>query len=176
MRNQKTFWICLSMVGMAGFLPGLSEAQTTTRVSVDTQGGDPNSDIHDPVFSGDRRFVAFESWASNLVAGDLNGLEDVFVYDRQTGTTTRVSANLQGGDSNGRSAYLYSNVVGPSLRGDARYIAFYSEASNLVAGDGNNFIDIFVRDRGLAAVADRGRSDVDGDGKADLLWRSANNG
>lgn len=116
------------------------QAGTTTRVSVNQQGGDPDGASVRPVLSADGRFVAFESDATNLVAGDGNGTWDIFVYDREMGTTTRVSTGQQGGDSNGGSS-------NSAITADGRYVAFDSVASNLVAGDANGTLDIFVYDR-----------------------------
>ncbi len=113
----------------------------TERVSVDSNGaqGNTNSDV--PSISADGRCVAFESFASNLVAGDTNGCPDIFVHDRQNGTTERVSI-----DSNGAQGNNDSNWV-PSISADGRYVAFQSYATNLVVGDTNNTYDVFVRDR-----------------------------
>jgi len=114
---------------------------TTTRVSVDSAGTQGNSYSYTPSISADGRYVAFLSNASNLVAGDTNASWDIFVHDRQTGTTTRVSVDSTGTQGNGASAYH------PSLSADGRFVAFLSEASNLVAGDTNGRSDIFVHDR-----------------------------
>ena len=78
--------------------------------------------------------------ASNLVAGDTNGAEDVFVHDRQTGQTTRVSVASDGAQGNGDSTYA-------RLSADGRYVVFQSSASNLVPGDTNGVDDVFVHDR-----------------------------
>ena len=93
-----------------------------------------------PSISADGRFVAFESLASNLVPGDTNGVGDVFVHDRQTGTTERVSVSSAGTQGNGDSAV-------PSISADGRFVAFVSVASNLVPGDTNGRLDVFVHDR-----------------------------
>lgn len=92
-----------------------------------------------PALSGNGRYVAFESAASNLVAGDTNGISDVFVKDTVTGSTTRVSVA-----SNGTQANLGSRT--PALSFDGRHVAFVSDATNLVPGDTNGFDDVFVRD------------------------------
>jgi Tol biopolymer transport system component len=113
----------------------------TTRVSVSSNGTQGDSGSYDPSISADGRFVAFYAYASNLVFGDTNGLEDIFVHDRQTGVTERVSApTTGGGQSKGESYY-------PSISADGRYVAFWSYASNLVLGDTNGCDDVFVRDR-----------------------------
>lgn len=118
---------------------------TTTRVSVDSSGNQGNSDSSDSVISGDGRYVAFRSSASNLVAGDTNSSDDIFVYDIQTGATTRVSVDSSGNQGNGDSD-------DPAISGDGRYVAFESFADNLVTGDTNNGGDIFVHDRGTGAT------------------------
>ena len=95
--------------------------------------------------SGDGRFVAFESDATNLVPGDTNGATDVFVRDNGTGTTTRVTVDSTGAQANRGSNYS-------ALSSDGRFVAFVSDATNLVTGDTNNVIDVFVRDRQLGVT------------------------
>jgi Tol biopolymer transport system component len=112
----------------------------TERVSVDSAGNEGNSLSGSPAISADGRFVAFQSSASNLVTGDTNGWSDIFVHDRQTGITERVSVDSAGNQGNAGSWY-------PAIRADARYVAFESEATNLVPGDNNGWFDIFVHDR-----------------------------
>ena len=112
----------------------------TTRVSVASDGTQGNSASDKPSISSDGRYVAFKSTATNLVSGDTNGFIDVFVHDRQTGQTTRVSLASDSTQGNGDS---YS----PSISADGRYVAFRSSASNLVSGDTNGTSDIFVHDR-----------------------------
>ncbi len=118
------------------FVRDLATGQTT-RVSVDTEGKEANSGSWTPCISRDGRYVAFESWATNLVDGDSNALEDVFVHDRVTGETIRVSVDSSGNEGN-------SGSWGPSLSPDGRLVAFESKASNLVEGDTNDRQDIFV--------------------------------
>ncbi|MCB9433502.1 MAG: PD40 domain-containing protein [Ardenticatenaceae bacterium] len=113
---------------------------TTSRVSVDSSGNEGNGHSYNPSISGDGRFVAFRSYASNLVSGDTNGSYDVFVHDRQTGTTSRVSVDSSGNEGNGSSH-------SPSISGDGRFVAFSSEASNLISSDTSGTFDIFVHDR-----------------------------
>jgi Tol biopolymer transport system component len=117
---------------------------TTARVSVSSAGQQGNSGSAKPAVSADGRYVAFVSLASNLVPGDTNGVPDVFVRDRSTGQTTRVSvssAEAQGDDE--------SNFETPAISADGRYVAFSSYASNLV-GPGKDYpysSDVFLRDR-----------------------------
>lgn len=110
------------------------------RVSVSDAGEGGNGDSESPSLSSDGRFVTFSSTASNLVAGDNNGTQDIFVYDRQEKRTTRVSVNDEGEEANGRSS-------SPSLSSDGRYVTFESDGSNLVTEDDNEASDIFVYDR-----------------------------
>jgi hypothetical protein len=112
----------------------------TTRVSVDSVGLQGNQNSQCPSLSADGNQVAFDSNANNLVSGDTNGVWDVFVHDRVTGKTTRVSVDSAGVQGNKISRY-------PSLSADGRYVAFHSSADNLVAGDTNNVWDVFVHDR-----------------------------
>ena len=113
---------------------------TTTRVSLDSNGTQANGTSLSPSISADGRFVAFESYASNLVADDSNENADIFVHDRQTGETQRVSVpnNLSLGEDGDSS--------NPTISADGRYVAFESVASNLVADDTNDETDIFVHD------------------------------
>lgn len=112
----------------------------TTLAGVLSEDGQANGSVEMPSISGDGRYIAFQSTASNLVTDDNNGREDVFVHDREAGTTTRVSASSDGAQGNQYSRY-------PAISADGRYIAFESAASNLVADDANDNIDIFVHDR-----------------------------
>jgi Tol biopolymer transport system component len=111
----------------------------TTRVSLGV-GAEPDGDSGDVTISADGRWVAFLSRASNLVVGDTNDHEDVFVHDRLTGNTTRVSLGPGVVQGNGDSG-------DPAISADGRLVAFSSAASNLVAGDTNGQRDVFVHDR-----------------------------
>jgi len=131
-------------------------AGTTERVSTGSAGVEGNAQSYESSISADGRWVAFTSLASNLVPDDTNGLEDVFVRDRQAGTTGRVSL-----DSTGAEAELQS--VSPSVSADGRYVAFDSPAANLVPRDTNNVHDVFLRDReqsGFASLCSPGLSGV----------------
>ena len=115
-------------------------AGTTTRLSVTSAGAQSTGSSNDPRISADGRYVAFSSFASNLVAGDTNATTDVFVRDRQNATTTRVSVGAGGAQSNAQSH-------SPGISADGRYVAFVSYGTNLVSGDTNNAADVFVRDQ-----------------------------
>ena len=116
------------------------KSSRTTRVSVSSTGRQGNGGSVEPSISTGGRFVAFASDASNLVRGDTNGTADLFVHDRVTGKTTRVSVSSRGGQANGESA-------GATVSASGRFIAFTSDATNLVAGDTNRATDVFLHDR-----------------------------
>jgi Cadherin-like/Domain of unknown function (DUF4114) len=123
------------------------------KVSVNSSGVAANSASGDyldhgrmdaAVISGDGRYVVFKSNATNLVAGDTNGLNDVFVRDRQTGTTQRVSLDKDGNQlSDGSYDYGFYNL---QLSEDGRYLSFNSKTPNLVAEDTLKTDDVFIRD------------------------------
>jgi WD40 repeat protein len=115
-----------------------------------TQG---NLDSERPSISADGRFVAFGSLADNLVLGDTSGTVDIFVPDRRTGTAERVSISSDRRQGNQASGLL-NGMAGPSISDDGRYLAFDSEASNLVPLDTNGTADVFVHDR-LAGTTER---------------------
>ncbi|MCX6953748.1 MAG: Ig-like domain-containing protein [Verrucomicrobia bacterium] len=125
---------------------------TTVLVSQSSAGVAGNGNSIQGVISGDGKYVAFASNASNLVAGDTNGLRDVFLRDLAAGTTIRVSVGPAGVQS--VTSPIGGDSRSPSINSDGRYIAFSSEAPNLVTGDTNGIADIFVYDR-VAATTSR---------------------
>jgi len=153
--------------------PGVASADpgpTTTLVSVSSAGtqGDGNSTLSAAGgastaggVSADGRFVVFESSSTNLVPNDLNGRKDVFLRDLQLGTTTLLSVNVLGLPGNGDSTW-------PSISDDGRFIAFASDASDLVAGDANFTTDVFVRDRtaGTTVLASVSLTGTTGNGRS----------
>lgn len=114
-------------------------AQSTSRVSVASGGGQADLASNVPSISADGRFVAFWSNATNLVPGDTNGVSDAFLHDRQLGTTVLLSVDSSGVQGNG---YCYD----PVLSADGHLAVFRSASTNLVPGDTNGTDDIFVRD------------------------------
>ncbi|WP_197455925.1 S8 family serine peptidase [Stieleria neptunia] len=120
-------------------------SDTIERVSVTDSGGTGNGHSSKPSISADGRYVAFSSSATNFVPGDTNNRHDVFVFDRSTSTIERISTNDAGaqGDNTSNSA---------AISADGQYVAFASNASNLVAGDTNGEYDIFVYDRSTDKV------------------------
>ena len=122
----------------------------TERVSVASDGTQGNQGSFWPSISADGRYVAFASYATNLVAGDTNNAEDFFVHDCLTGITERVSVGSGGTQGDRRSG----NFSSTSVSADGRYVAFWSESTNLVPGDTNERPDVFVRDR-VTGVTER---------------------
>jgi Tol biopolymer transport system component len=120
------------------FVRDLQTSQTT-RVSVNSSGVEGNNLSTNPGVSGDGRYVIFSSTASNLVPNDTNAAYDVFVHDRQTGQTTRVSLDSSGNQGSGDSSWGV-------ISADGRFVAFESAAPDLVANDANGVPDIFLRD------------------------------
>jgi Tol biopolymer transport system component len=111
----------------------------TTRQSVSASGVQADLNSYAPAISADGRWLAFESFADNLVGGDTNRSEDVFERDLQTGHMTRVSVA-----NDGRQADKMSSS--PAVSADGRYVAFDSWGRNLTADDRNEWSDVFVRD------------------------------
>lgn len=116
------------------------QAGTTERVSVDSSGVEGDDASYGTAISDDGRYVVFDSQATNLVPADTNDESDVFVHDRQTAETTRVSVSsggVQGDDQSWRA----------TISADGRYVAFESWATNLVDDDSTTLADVFVHDR-----------------------------
>jgi Tol biopolymer transport system component len=120
-------------------LPGAARSATTTTILVsratDPAGASSNSSW--PALSADGRYIAFSSWASNLVPGDTNGQSEIFVRDLKLGVTSLVSVASDGTQANNTS-------FTPAISADGNMIAFRSDASNLVPGDTEGHTDIFV--------------------------------
>lgn len=165
----------------------LGETKRVSVSSVGAQGNDAsgleNSWPHWKTLSisSDGDIVAFESSASNLVAGDTNGKKDIFIHNLKSGVTQRVSVSTQGIECN-------VECIRPSLSSDGASIAFASEANNLVPGDTNNAKDVFVRDINAAittrvSVSSAGTQsnaysdfpDMSGDGRFIAFQSYANN-
>jgi Tol biopolymer transport system component len=117
------------------------------RVSISSSGDPAQGFTTPPAISGDGRVVAFAAGASNLVPDDTNGQLDVFVHDRLTGTTERVSVDSAGGQADGQSigpGIRGGTAFGPSVSADGRLVAFDSIATNLVGGDTNTCDPFFL--------------------------------
>ena len=158
-----------------------TQTNSTSRVSLSSTSAEADSDSQNPAISGDGRYVAFASLATNLVTGDTNNAWDIFVHDRQTGQTSRVSVASGGTEGNGESR-------SPAISADGRYVAFRSLASNLVTNDTNNGNDIFVHDTqtghtsrvsiasdGTEANDDSGGVAISADGRFVTFYSAATN-
>jgi Tol biopolymer transport system component len=146
---------------------------TTERVSVGPDGKAADGISHSPSISADGRFVAFGSFAANLVPGDTNHASDVFVRDRQLGTTERVSVGPDGAQAEGGE--FFGSYV-PSISADGRFVAFESFATNLVPGVTER--GIFVRDRKIGTTEFVGPGDevsISADGRFVAFRSSATN-
>lgn len=140
------------------------ETGITELVSVDSSGNQGNADSGGyvpPSIAADGRFVAFKSFATNLVPGDTNGgcdnsgygvannnCPDIFVHDRQTGNTERVSVDSAGNQAQCPVEHAYGDCNdGLAISATGRFVAFVSHATNLVSGDTNATKDVFIHDR-----------------------------
>ena len=147
--------VCRTMVALVSLVfAGAAYAAPKAdpvRISVDNNGFQGNGPSDTPWLSADGRYVAFISAASNLVAGDTNRALDVFVHDRQTRTVERVSVSslgIQGDADSGRLGIaLFAFCERVMISANGRWVAFASNASNLVSGDTNSTGDVFVQDR-----------------------------
>jgi flagellin-like hook-associated protein FlgL len=141
-----------------GFLQD-TQTGTVVRLSVSTAGVEGNSATNSIAISDDGNYAAFYSTATNLVIGDANVQNDVFIRNIQAGTTELVSVSSAGVQSNGQSD-------GESISADGRYVVFRSDGTNLVAGDANGVSDIFLRDTvaGTTTLISKSSSGVIGNG------------
>ena len=151
------------------------------RISLRTDGTEAEDDSYAPAISADGRYIAFESDADNLVPNDNNGARDIFIHDRDTNKTTRMSVSTDEEEGNFDS-------FAPVVSDDGRYVAFHSYATNLVEDDNNNVPDVFIRDRDLdetylVSVGTDGNPgndasydpDISGSGRFIVFWSYADN-
>ena len=113
---------------------------STTRVSVSSTGREGDNSSYEPDISADGRFVVFASDSANLVPDDRNDLGDIFVHDTQTGETKRINLSTEGIEADDGDSET------PSISADGRFVAFDSEADNLVLNDTNRLYDVFHHD------------------------------
>jgi Tol biopolymer transport system component len=143
-RSPVVVVVATVLLGWGG--PARAGSASTERVSVSSAGVQGDSFSFGPSISANGRYVAFTSFASTLVAGDVMDFYNVFLRDRRTGRTTLVSMSATGTQANRDSGE-------PAISGTGRYVAFESNASDVVAGDTNDTWDVFVRDRGTDTTA-----------------------
>ncbi|MDH5182567.1 MAG: hypothetical protein OEX12_01635 [Gammaproteobacteria bacterium] len=166
----------LLLLGLCAAMP----LQALERVSVSSQNGQANGNSYLVANSADGRYIAFDSDASNLVAGDTNGVRDVFIRDRVSGMLERVSIS-----SSGTQALHISAAAGVSA--DGRYVSFQSRGA-LAPGASDGVYQIYRRDRvrgvtqlvsagsgGVAGNANSMRSSISANGRYILFYSSANN-
>ena len=126
------------------------QTRITTRISLNSSGEQGNDDSITPSISANGRYVAFASSATNLVDGDINSNQDIFLRDLQTGTTTLISPDLPGWDY-----YIYKDSSNPSISADGRYIAYSASLYNnlgTVTGYWVYFPQVFVYDTQTATT------------------------
>lgn len=140
MSSKQSIYSSIVVILLAGASQVSLAAAPTERVSVGPAGAEANGASSNAAVSADGRFVAFSSAASNLVADDANNLVEVFVHDRQSGSTERISLSSSGEVANDSS-------FARAISADGRFVVFVSPATNLVPGDTNADHDVFVRDR-----------------------------
>ncbi len=154
---------------------------TTTRVSLASSGAQGNFLCGLVAISADGSKVAFESSSDNLVSGDTNGTQDIFVHDRVFGTTTRVSVGTGGVEANGWSSE-------PALSGDGNVVAWVTDSTNLDPADTNWYRDVYTRDlltsvttvssvssNGTVGNDESGTPDLSQDGSYLVFWSRASN-
>lgn len=145
-RIRNSAVVLVGLVGALGSVPLQSAGASsgaTELVSISTagqQGNDISGRFAGPAISGDGQAVAFDSIATTLVPNDTNLDADVFVHDRSTNVTERVSVSSSGGQANDFSSR-------PAVDADGDHVVFDSGATNLVPGDTNSGLDVFLRDR-----------------------------
>ncbi|MHB0866812.1 MAG: TolB family protein [Thermoleophilia bacterium] len=155
-RSDGTNLVIASANGATAIYVKDVETGRTVRVSTDSNGIQGNKDSGKPDISADGRLVVFDSSSSNLVAGDANNqcalasgtnvnCVDVFLKDTETGITTRVSTSAANGQADRESTE-------PVISDDGRFVAFRSAATNLVPGDSNGAVDIFVKDTQAGSI------------------------
>ena len=137
--RRATVGLGVALLALAVAAPVTTAAGAKTKLaSVRSNGTHGNGGSEKASISGNGRYVAFASDATNLVNNDTNGAWDIFVHDRKTGKTKRVSKRSNGTEGNDDSEDT-------SISGDGRYVAFASSATNLVKNDTNGVDDVFWR-------------------------------
>jgi Tol biopolymer transport system component len=167
-RNLKRASLAAAALLLAATVPAW--AGSTERINVSSSGAQANNISYLPAISGDGRFVAFTSDASNLVPGDTNGLLDVFVRDRLKGNTERVSVSSSGAQGGPGS---YNGNYNAAISGNGRFVAFGSDIPDLVPGNTGGEGIVYLHDRRTGRtervdVGPRGRP-ANGESFADSL-------
>jgi Tol biopolymer transport system component len=154
---KRLFRTCLGFIALVSWSVCpivMADYHVITRDSVNSSEIQANAASGTLTTSEDGRYVAFESSATNLVSQDTNNLTDIFVRDRNAGTTERVSVSSTNVQANGAS-------FSPRISADGRYVVFSSNATNLVDDDENGFTDVFLYDRTLDSISRISVDDAD---------------
>ena len=165
-------WIPAGMVeGQVVAAAGQAPLGGMERASLNFDGGEGNNDSYQPVTTADGRYVVFQSAADNLVLGDTNGVQDIFLYDRRTQVIRRLTMGLDGAQTDGDSRR-------PAVSAAGDVVIFESQATNLVLGGGNGYWQVFALDlqrnvvgqvssavTGAPGDSDSGQAKVSGDGR-----------
>ncbi len=125
-------------------------AGTTTRASVGPSGEQANAESAVATLSSDGRRVVWTSKATNLVPGDTNDRQDVFVRDLRAPDAAKATSRASLTRNNAQSSGTARTYSSGDVSGDGRYVAFGSDGGDLVEGDDNGFTDVFVRDLGAS--------------------------
>lgn len=146
----------------------------TTQVSLSSGGEDGNAGASYGTVSADGRFVAFQSVSDNLVTGDGNKRSDIFVRDIRRERTERVSVSSSGAEARDATGVLTPGAGSwtPAISGNGRYVAFVSSAPNLVPGDHNHALDVFVHDRDTGRTERVSVSSEGREGQRPDAWRT----
>ncbi len=166
------------------------ETGVTERVSISSQGAEGNNDVLNVSMDYTGRYVAFASYASNLVTGDTNEASDIFIHDRETKTTSRVSLNSSGQEGKTRSGmYSHHGAFAPAISSDGEHLTYISAQFNLAGSDNNTLIDGFYTNllTGVTTHISLGGNDDSGwlstpsgidisaDGSRIVFWSKASN-
>lgn len=143
-RNSQRALVISGALMVLGLSAGARMAAAVEIISIAVSGKAGNAPSSGPIANTDGNFIAFYSDATDLVRGDDNQARDVFLRDRAAGTTEIISVNSAGEQAN-RPSHAQGDA--PGLNGDGNFVAFYSDATNLVPDDNNAHTDVFMRDR-----------------------------
>ena len=137
------------------------KTQKTVRISMAFDGKQGNAASSHPTISGDGRFVAFRSYATNLVKKDTNSMPDIFIYNTKTKKNKMVSISSDGKQGNDISSQ-------PSISADGRFVAFWSYSTNLVQ-DSTVYAQVYIHDclTGKTAIASVDSKGNPGNGHSD---------
>ncbi len=162
-QNPKPF-----LAHVSPYIQPVSSSSTSTSAAADTCNA--NGQNNSPILSGNGQYAVFESYASNLVSDDVNGLSDIFAYHRISDQIVRINLADDASEANGPS-HGWRGDYRPQVSADGRFVAFISQATNLVSNDQNGTADVIIHDRD---VAQTGTFDTPGNTRNTLISKSTN--